>query len=195
MEPPSGSALCGFVNQAGTPTSLPLTLDCGAYGTIASVTFASYGRPHGWCGSLTPDATCAYPNSAAVVAAACVGKPSCSVPADGAAFGGYTCPGNGGVSLAAQVTCSGGGNFTSWDFSYVDPGMLDFFDAAKGRTMIPNFSTPPQVSRFICWRARERHQRGRGRGLGRARMPPPPTHPTHPHPSLVLSRSPRSGST
>jgi len=49
--------------------------------------------------------------------------------------------------LAVEVTCSNKAvkNFTYWDFSLVDQGMLDFLQAANssGRTTIPNFSTIP----------------------------------------------------
>lgn len=35
------------------------------------------------------------------------------------------------------------GGTTSWDFSYIDPSLLDFFKATAGHTTIVNFSTVP----------------------------------------------------
>jgi hypothetical protein len=146
MEPPSGSNLCTFVNFAGTWDG---SLDCGNYGTISNITFASYGTPNGQCGSLTTTPSCDAPSSLSVVQGLCVGNPSCVIPTDAATFGGYSC-GSTGLRLAVQATCSGGApggaGFTSWDFTYTDPGMLDWFEAAGNgsRTAIPNFSTPPQ---------------------------------------------------
>lgn len=145
LEPPSGSNLCGFANGAADP-SFPsaATLDCRGFGTISEIAFASYGQPSGMCGSLAKGA-CHAASSEATVAAACVGKASCSVPLSASAFGGDPCP---GVSkrLAIQATCSGGGQFTYWKFDDTDPGMIDFMVASGNgaRTAIPNFSTPPQ---------------------------------------------------
>ena len=146
LEPPSGSNLCGFANGAADP-SYPsaATLDCGSYGTISDITFASYGTPTGYCGSLAKG-SCDAPTSLDVVKGLCVGKASCTVPSNVATFGG-TDPCNGVAKrLAVQATCSGGGQFTYYDFTWTDQGMIDFMLASGNgtRTAIPNFSTPPQ---------------------------------------------------
>ena len=145
LEPPSGSALCGFANGAADP-SFPsaATLDCRGTGTIASITFASYGTPSGMCNSLK-QGSCHAPSSVAVATAACVGKPSCVIPMTAATFGADPCPGT-AKRLAVQATCTGNGRFTYWDFSQCDTAMVDFMVASGNgsRTAIPNFSTPPQ---------------------------------------------------
>ena len=145
LEPPSGSNLCGFANGAAEP-SFPsaATLDCRGFGTIDAIAFASYGTPSGFCGALRKG-TCDAASSVAVVTAACIGKASCSVPMTPATFGGDPCVGT-AKRLAIQATCSGGGQFTYWNFNDTDPGMIDFMVASGNgsRTAIPNFSTPPQ---------------------------------------------------
>ena len=46
LEPPSGAALCGF-RDSDSGSAFPVTIDCGGHGTIAAITFASYGTPTG----------------------------------------------------------------------------------------------------------------------------------------------------
>jgi len=145
LEPPA-PALCGFVESGGRGNVWSTTLDCGSrgVGTIASVQFASYGSPTGYCGSLVASPTCSSDVSA-IVAAACVGKPSCTITSSDEVLGPSPCAGS---RLAVQVTCSAtpaNYKFLSWDFGQLDPGMLDWFAAANcsSRSCIPNFSTIP----------------------------------------------------
>ena len=146
LEPPSGSNLCGFANGAADPAfPSAATLDCRGHGTIADVSFASFGTPSGFCGALAKGA-CDAPSSLAVAQALCVGKASCVVPSSVAAFGGTDpCPGT-AKRLALQATCSEPGSFTYWSFAAPDESMIDFMVASGNgaRTAIPNFSTPPQ---------------------------------------------------
>jgi hypothetical protein len=148
LEPPSGANLCAFANGAADPAfPSQATLDCRGQGAIASVDFASFGTPSGYCGSLAIGAQCHATNSLATVRALCLGKPSCAVPNTVDAFGGVDpCPGV-AKRLAIQATCSEPGKgFTSWDFAKPDESMVDFMVASGNgsRTAIPNFSTPPQ---------------------------------------------------
>lgn len=62
------------------------SLSCPAGTKITSITFASYGTPNGSCGSFTTS-TCNASTSVAKVSAACVGKTSCTVPAENDVFG------------------------------------------------------------------------------------------------------------
>ena len=138
--------MCGFVNSGGAGNIWPVTLDCGAQGagTIDGVVFANYGQPTGFCNGLSASASCSKDVSA-VVAAACVGKASCTLLSSDATFGAAPCANS---RLAVEVTCSNKAvkTFTYWAFEYPDQGMLDFLTAADSsvRTSIPNFSTIPQ---------------------------------------------------
>lgn len=148
LEPPSGANLCAFANGAADPAfPSQAALDCRGQGAIASVDFASFGTPGGYCGSLAIGAQCHATSSLATVRALCLGKPSCVVPNTVDAFGGVDpCPGV-AKRLAIQATCSEPGKgFTTWDFSKPDESMVDFMVASGNgsRTAIPNFSTPPQ---------------------------------------------------
>jgi hypothetical protein len=142
MEPPSGSALCGFVNSAGPNNPWTTTLDCGSNGVISDIVFASYGNPTGYCGNLTAG-SCNAASSLPVVKQLCFGKPSCTIASNDETFAGAGCAASG---LAVQVACSGGGQFTYWNFTWPDQGMIDFMVASGNgsRTAIPNFSTPAQ---------------------------------------------------
>jgi len=145
LEPPSSGALCGFVNSGGADNIWSTTLDCGKYGagTIDSVVFADYGKPTGFCNALQSSSTCSK-DVKTQVAAACVGKASCTLLSSDAIFGASPCAGN---RLAVEVTCSNKAvkTFTYWDFDIPDQGMLDFLTAANSssRSTIPNFSTIP----------------------------------------------------
>jgi len=76
-------ASCGTVPEKGD-----LTLSCVG-GVFNSVVFASYGDPLGSCAAgFTRNASCDAATSHDVVAAACLGKAACTVPATTAAFGG-----------------------------------------------------------------------------------------------------------
>ncbi len=144
LEPPSKNP-CGFVNSAGPSNPWNTTISCSAGDTIASVLFASYGNPSGFCGSLTKG-NCDSPNSVSAVEAACVGKQSCTIPSNDAFFGGSACAG-GARNLAIEVTCSNASvpGYTYWDFTYLDELMADFMAATaeNGHTVVINFSTPP----------------------------------------------------
>jgi hypothetical protein len=148
LEPPSGSALCGF--RSTSDGQWPLTLDCTGHGTVKSVDFVGYGESSGFCGNLTLG-SCALSNATAVVEAACLGKTSCTLLSSDAFFGGSpNCAQN--ATLAVQVTCSDpSASHTYWDFSLIDPMMEDFMNATgnddsgnSNHSVIINFSTAPQ---------------------------------------------------
>lgn len=148
LEPPSGDVLCGF--RSTDDGGFPLYLSCGSAGTIASVDFASYGTPTGFCGSLALG-TCNSPNSVSAVTEACVGKPSCYITSNNTFFGGDPCV-NTPKSFAVQVKCSAAGaQHTYWNFTYLNALMEDFMsatgnepDGTKGADVIINFSTSPE---------------------------------------------------
>jgi hypothetical protein len=144
LEPPStGNAVCGFVNSGGKGNPWTATIDCASRGggTIAGVTFADYGAPTGFCGSLVSNASCTSSVAKAVVAAACVGRPSCTLTSNDETFGPSPCAGS---RLAVQVACATPVPVaTYWDFTLLDEGMSDFLAAAGNRSQIPNFSTIP----------------------------------------------------
>ena len=77
------------------PENSVAALTCiGAGGKPAlftGVAFASYGTPTGSCPGPFAKGSCDAASSVAVVTAACVGKSSCSVPVNNAAFGGDPC--------------------------------------------------------------------------------------------------------
>ena len=70
----AGAATC----VADAPENAPVTLSC-AGGVIAGVTFASFGTPTGSCTAGFAKGACDAANSTAIVAAACVGQPSCTL--------------------------------------------------------------------------------------------------------------------
>lgn len=88
---------CGIVHECypGNSSSCPsnLNLDCPG-GTFTGVSFASFGTPIVGSGSCSYSlGSCDASESVAVVAAACVGKSSCSIPAISSNFGGDPCSG------------------------------------------------------------------------------------------------------
>ena len=107
---------CGFVptttTQAPTTPSPTCTLvpenhaasiTCGS-GTISQILYASYGTPTGSCSTGFTTSTCNAAKTAAIVAAQCVGKSSCSVTASNSVF---TDPCVGTLkALAIQVACN-----------------------------------------------------------------------------------------
>jgi hypothetical protein len=96
-----GSSVCGTAAEGANAT-----LTCPTGQTIATVTFASFGTPTGACGSFAAS-SCDESASVAVVQALCVGRNSCSVPANTGTFGD---PCNKVVkNLAIAVTCAVGG--------------------------------------------------------------------------------------
>ena len=78
-------------------------LNCGT-GVIKSVDFASFGTPNGTCTTGFSNSACNAASSMAVVEKACLGKASCSVPADVKTFGIDPC-GEVLKKLAVKVTC------------------------------------------------------------------------------------------
>jgi hypothetical protein len=90
---------CGIRGECYAPnaTSCPAVLTFGCYeGVFSAVQFASYGTPTtvgSGCSAWAKNASCDAPSSAAVVAAACVGRSSCSVEVGVATFGADPCPG------------------------------------------------------------------------------------------------------
>ena len=142
LEPPSGSLLCGF--RSSNDGKLPLVLSCPS-GVISQVDFVGYGKSSGYCGSLVLG-SCYDANAAKVVTSACVGQSSCTLLSSDEFFKSTPCSQPSDISLAVQVQCSVQSNFTSWDFSLMDPILQDFMHAVnhKNGTVMPNFSTMPQ---------------------------------------------------
>lgn len=96
----SGQLVCGAANENGSAN-----LTCPSGTTISSVRFASYGTPTGSCGSYAAG-SCNASTSRVVVEAACLGKTSCSVPANNSTFG-DPCRGT-AKRLAVEAICSSG---------------------------------------------------------------------------------------
>jgi hypothetical protein len=90
--------------------------------------------------------SCYDANAATLVASACVGQSNCTIFSSDAFFKSTPCEIASDISLAVQLQCSLPNNFTSWDFSLIDPIVEDFVRAvsAKNGSVMPNFSTMPQ---------------------------------------------------
>jgi hypothetical protein len=89
----ASAALCGRVSEnAALPNGTSLTLRCAGGGVFSAVAFASFGTPGGASCPYAINATCHAPASSAVVAALCLGRAQCTIPATAAAFGGDPCP-------------------------------------------------------------------------------------------------------
>jgi hypothetical protein len=98
---PGGSSACGTGAENAN-----VTVTCPTGQTIDKITFASFGTPTGSCGSFATG-SCDASSSMAVVQALCVGRNSCSVPANNGAF---TDPCDKTTkSLSIQATCTVGG--------------------------------------------------------------------------------------
>jgi alpha-L-rhamnosidase len=96
----SGGEQCALA-----PENQAASIDCGDGGSIADVSFASFGTPVGGCGAgLASNASCHSESSLQVVKTLCVGQRNCSVPATSAAFGGDPCFGH-FKRLAVVATC------------------------------------------------------------------------------------------
>jgi hypothetical protein len=148
LQPPSGEVLCGPDNFAVGGQTRPISLSCGPNGgTIKSIDFASFGRPTGLCGSYAINPACHAANSTAIVAAACVGQSSCTVPTSGAGGSPFGAPCAGQATwLAVEATCSVPGlNHVYWNMTLLDEFFTDFWDAVDGNASnpIPNFSSQP----------------------------------------------------
>ncbi|KAK8522219.1 hypothetical protein V6N13_115195 [Hibiscus sabdariffa] len=102
-----------FENKAGIVRPLvddlrPIAeLTCPDQKKIAAVNFASFGDPFGSCGALV-QGNCTAPASMQIVEKQCLGKPSCKIPVEAAAFGNINgaCPPNVPKTLAVQAVCS-----------------------------------------------------------------------------------------
>lgn len=87
------------------PENQMASIDCGDGGTIADISFASFGTPVGGCGAgLTSNASCHSESSLQVVQKLCIGQSKCSVPATIAEFGADPCFGH-FKRLAVVATC------------------------------------------------------------------------------------------
>eukprot|EP01119_Soliformovum_irregulare_P017039 TRINITY_DN5017_c0_g1_i4.p1 TRINITY_DN5017_c0_g1~~TRINITY_DN5017_c0_g1_i4.p1 ORF type:complete len:571 (-),score=139.84 TRINITY_DN5017_c0_g1_i4:68-1780(-) len=136
LEAPQGNPRCAVATN-----DTWLRIYCGTTdGLIEDIQFASFGDPTGSCGNFQMG-RCNSDQSLQVVKNMCLGKQSCSIPANIATFG-KTCN-TPDLRLAVQASCSNARNVTSWDFSYMDPLMEDFMDATGGRNMILDMSTIP----------------------------------------------------
>jgi hypothetical protein len=100
------------ITCGSAPEGATFVLRCATGQTVNDVTFASFGRPTGTCGTpaLTISPTCHLPVSRGYVQALCMGKASCILRVvKGASAGGVTltdpCPGKAKV-LAARVSCA-----------------------------------------------------------------------------------------
>lgn len=143
----TGKDICGCAQDGST-----IRLACASGGKITGVVFASIGDPAGPCGHFVDGECKGDPAKAkATVAAACVGKASCSLLADIGHFNGGQDPCPGALkSLAVEVTCStpqppqpppppappAGENGTSAIFST---------DTARGA---PNFAESPSIFKW-----------------------------------------------
>ncbi|KAK7363330.1 hypothetical protein VNO77_05469 [Canavalia gladiata] len=93
----AGSA-CGFASENGT-----LQLSC--FGDpISAIKFASFGDPHGACGSFTKGSCGSRKNVLSLVQTACVGNKTCSVRVTDKTFGPTNC-GNKIKKLAVEAIC------------------------------------------------------------------------------------------
>lgn len=114
-----GPVFCGVVLDGGAPPMINyyLNASCVESGaTISSVLFASYGTPDvAVCGSFAVGA-CNSPNSSAIVSAACLNEPACSIGANTTTFG-DSCFGT-VKQLAVEMRCSSGNGVAG---AYVPP--------------------------------------------------------------------------
>ncbi len=86
--PPAVGDVCAVAEEAAKT----LTLTCASGKAFTGVAFASFGTPVGSCSSgLAVNPACNANTSAALVAAACVGKSTCTLGVSDAAFGGDPC--------------------------------------------------------------------------------------------------------
>ena len=106
--PPASLAVCGSGGNAARAASStsPLSLACPAGMVISAVSVALVGAPAGGCGGYAPSGGCDVDVTAAA-ASACVGLPSCSLPAT-LAPANASCPSAASRSVVAQATCSSG---------------------------------------------------------------------------------------
>ena len=85
-------------------------LSCGIHGgSIASIDFASYGRPEGSCGAFT-SSNCDAVGVKTLLETRCVGRSSCVISSQGSSWPLSTCPGP--HKLFVQATCTGSHGIT-----------------------------------------------------------------------------------
>jgi len=90
--PGEQAGVCGSVGEGGVLTLHCLPTAGQPNPLFTGVKFASFGTPAGSC-PQPYQSSCSRANSVSAVAAACVGKASCSIPASTNYFGGDPCPG------------------------------------------------------------------------------------------------------
>jgi len=129
------------VQSAPADYTTPVTLSCGAGGTITGLQFADWGTPTGHCtglsnGSATNDfavnASCTYPDTATTLAPLCVGKESCTFVPSVDMFGGKDPCHYVEKWVAVAAECSGGGGPASlpWSLTAVESWVLTNNDAS-----------------------------------------------------------------
>ena len=69
--------------EAGAPENAPVTFACPPGGSITGVPIASFGTPSGSCAGGFTKGSCDAANTTAILTAACVGKPACTVRGGG----------------------------------------------------------------------------------------------------------------
>ena len=94
----------GSTCAESAPENAPVSFSCGAGGVFTAVAFASFGTPSGSCVAGFSKGACDAANSSAILAAACVGKSSCTIAVSTQLFG-DPCFGTAKM-LDAQLTCS-----------------------------------------------------------------------------------------
>ena len=145
LQPPSGKYLCNHLNGDSNDNNWTVSLQCPGTSVINEIGFASWGTPSGYCGDFTIG-TCHANNSMDIAKTYCMDKNSCTIPVNIDTFNGDPCYGV-VKEFAIQVECSVPYNYSNWNFTLIDPLMVDFMNAVNpnntaNKTVI-NFSTQP----------------------------------------------------
>ena len=113
---------------AGAPENAPVTFTCPPGGSVTAVAFASFGTPTGSCAGGFATSSCNSANSTAILAAACVGQPSCTIDVSTALFGDdcYDTV----KHLDAKLTCSSAASNVFWQNGAFIPGIAGITGAA-----------------------------------------------------------------
>lgn len=107
---------CGTVAEHDS-----LTLTCPGDSKVASVAFASFGLPEGSCAAgWAINTSCNAADSLAVVQNDCVGRQSCTIPAEVSHFNNVDPCVNVFKTLAVSLVCTGHSSF-SWTYSVEIP--------------------------------------------------------------------------
>jgi len=96
----------------------------GSSGVIEEIVFASFGLPHGTCGSFGEIAECASPKAKRIVHATCIGKKSCSVRAHEDFLGKAACAEGTFKRLHVQAKCSEAAPTTLSLQAYIPVGLV-----------------------------------------------------------------------